>query len=83
MIKTIARVQLTDNYQPYMMAYHTQLPFVLPVGACIRLDREGEVYVIKDVFFDMPLLTLDILFEPMDYVGSVKQHMSLGWFLEL
>ncbi|MDP1539511.1 MAG: hypothetical protein Q8L72_02525 [Moraxellaceae bacterium] len=83
MIKTIARIQLTDNDQSFMMAYHTQLPFVLPAGACVRLDTAGEIYVIKDVFFDSPLQTLDILFEPMNFDGSVKQHMNLNWFLEL
>ncbi|MDP1539936.1 MAG: hypothetical protein Q8K94_00650 [Moraxellaceae bacterium] len=83
MIKTIARIMLTDNDQPVMMAYDTELPFVLQEGACIRLHSQGEVYEIKDVFYDLPINTLDILLEPMNYIGSVKEHLSLGWYLAL
>lgn len=83
LIKTILQIQLIDNLHSVMMAYNTDLPFQPRVGTCIRIHKEGEVYVIKDALLDMPVATLDVLFESIESVGVIKQHLDLGWRLEM
>ncbi len=61
MYSTKVTVMITDKGHSVGMSLNTQLPFIPQLGMCLRFHIDGEIYVVKDVYFDLVSNTLDIL----------------------
>ncbi len=79
MYTTKIMVMVTDKSDCVGMSLNMNLPFIPQLGMCLRFHADGEIYVVKDVYFDLVTNTLDVLVDDQNYEGEIRRHEALGW----